>query len=69
MSTAAAVLMQEANGGNAITSDAALATLSGQVNAQEVLDLATAIKLAVDEPEKSSAARRRDVADDAHCQY
>src|SRR5688572_1026071 len=51
VTTAAAVLMQQANGGAPITTDAALATLAGQVNAQEVLDLATAIKLAVDDPE------------------
>jgi len=51
VSTAAAVLMVEANGGNPVTSDASLSTLAAQVNAQEVLDLATAIKLAVDEPE------------------
>jgi len=51
VSTAAAVLMVEANGGNAVTSDTTLSTLSAQLNAQDVLDVATAIKLAVDEPE------------------
>ena len=51
VTTAAAALMQSANGGNPITDDAALASFGAQVNAQEVLDLATAIKLAVDEPE------------------
>lgn len=52
VSTAAAVLMREANGGTAVTSDAALATLGAQINAQQLLDVATAIKLAVDLPEQ-----------------
>lgn len=51
VSTAEAVLLQQANGGAAITSDAALQSLAASVNAQDVLDLAAAIKLAVDEPE------------------
>ena len=48
VSTAQAVFMQEANGGP-ITSDAVLQTVLAQVNAQDVLDLAAAIKLAVDD--------------------
>lgn len=52
VTTAAAVLMQQANGGNPITSDATLAALVSQVNAQDVLDLATAIKLSVDKPDE-----------------
>lgn len=51
VSTATAVLMREANGGAAVNSDAALTSLSAQVNAQDVLDLAAVIKLAVDDPE------------------
>ena len=51
VSTATAVLMRDANGGAAVTSDASLASLSAQVNAQDVLDLAAVIKLAVDDPE------------------
>ncbi len=51
VSTAEAVLLQQANGGNPVTSDAALLTLSNAVNAQDVLDLAAAIKLTVDNPD------------------
>jgi len=51
VSTAQAVFMELANGGQPITTDGALQQAAGQVNAQDVLDLATAIKLAVDEPE------------------
>ena len=51
VSTATAVLLRDANGGAAVTSDATLASLSAQVNAQDVLDLAAVIKLAVDDPE------------------
>lgn len=50
VSTAHAVYLREANGGEAITTDAALQTLVSQVNAQDVLNLAAAIKLAVDDP-------------------
>ena len=50
VSTAAAVLAQQANGGNPITSDAQLAAASATVKGQDVLDLATALKLAVDAP-------------------
>jgi hypothetical protein len=50
VSTAEAVFLQQANGGQPITSDGALQTLSSQVNAQDVLDLAAAIKLVVDDP-------------------
>jgi hypothetical protein len=49
VSTAQAVLIKEASGGAAITSDALLRTLSATLNSQEVLDLATAIKLLVDD--------------------
>jgi hypothetical protein len=48
VSTAEAVLLQEANGGQPITSDTALATLGGGLDGQHVLDLATTIKLLVD---------------------
>jgi hypothetical protein len=49
VSTAQAVLLAAANGGNPITSEADLRTLSARLNSQEVLDLATAIKLLVDD--------------------
>jgi hypothetical protein len=49
VSTAQAVFLKEANGGEPITTDAALQSLAGQMNAQDVLDLAAAIKLAVDD--------------------
>jgi hypothetical protein len=48
-STAEAVFLREANGGQPVTSDALLQTLSSAVNAQDVLDLAAAIKLTVDD--------------------
>jgi len=50
VSTATAVFLKQVNNGNPILSDAALQTLSGQINAQDVLDLAAAIKLVVDDP-------------------
>lgn len=50
VSTATAVYLQQVNNGNPVTTDAALQTLSGQINAQDVLDLAAAIKLVVDDP-------------------
>lgn len=49
VSTAQAVLLQEANGGEPVNTEALLATLSATINSQEVLDLATAIKLLVDD--------------------
>lgn len=49
VSTAQAVLIKEASGGSPITSDEILRTLSATLDSQEVLDLATAIKLYVDE--------------------
>ncbi|WP_129644457.1 carboxypeptidase-like regulatory domain-containing protein [Peristeroidobacter agariperforans] len=49
VSTAQAVLLKEANGGNPIADEASLRTLSATLNSQEVLDLATAIKLYVDD--------------------
>jgi hypothetical protein len=49
VSTAEAVFLREANGGQPITSDALLQTLSSEINAQDVLDLAAAIKLTVDD--------------------
>jgi hypothetical protein len=49
VSTAEAVLLKEANGGQPITSNAVLESLGSQVNAQDILDLATAIKLSVDD--------------------
>ncbi len=51
VTTATAVLLRDANGGTAVASDAVLASLSAQVNAQDVLDLAAVIKLAVDDPD------------------
>jgi hypothetical protein len=48
VSTAEAVLLQEANGGQPITSDAKLASLGGDLDGQHVLDVAAAIKLLVD---------------------
>jgi hypothetical protein len=49
VSTAQAVFMRETNDGKAIVSDADLQSLKAAVNAQDVLDLAAAIKLAVDD--------------------
>lgn len=51
VSTAQAVLLQEANGGEPVTGETLLNTLAATLNSQEVLDLATAIKLLVDDPE------------------
>ncbi len=79
VSTAYAVYLREANGGEAVTTDAALQSLIPQVNAQDVLSLAAAIKLAVDDPVNnplpagqtsllalvSDAARRGDFVDEA----
>ncbi|NGY05111.1 hypothetical protein [Solimonas terrae] len=48
VSTAEAALLVRANGGNPVSSEAALKALGAAVNGQAVLDLATAIKLAVD---------------------
>lgn len=50
VSTAEAVLMQEANDGQPVTTDALLAQLGASLDASQVLELATAIKLAVDRP-------------------
>lgn len=50
VSTAQAVYLQQANGGNPITTDSALVSLGSQINAQDVLTLAAVIKLAVDDP-------------------
>jgi hypothetical protein len=52
VSTAEAVLLRDANGGEPITTDATLQGLATSVNAQDVLDLAAAIKLAVDNAEE-----------------
>ncbi|HKE96510.1 MAG TPA: hypothetical protein VKB34_19530 [Povalibacter sp.] len=49
VSTAEAALLKEANGGEPVASDALLASLGAQINGQDVLDLATSIKLAVDD--------------------
>lgn len=49
VTTAEAILMQEANGGAPITTDSDLEALGAEVNGQEVLELATAIKLVVDQ--------------------
>jgi len=49
VSTAQAALIAAANGGEMPTSAAALQTLAAGINAQDVLDLAAAIKLAVDD--------------------
>ncbi|WP_028081753.1 hypothetical protein [Solimonas soli] len=48
VSTAEAALLRQANGGQPITSAAVLQSLGSAINGQDVLDLATAIKLAVD---------------------
>jgi hypothetical protein len=50
VSTAEAVLLQQANGGQPIDSEARQNELATAINAADVLDLATAIKLAVDSP-------------------
>lgn len=49
VSTAEAALLKDANGGQPVTSDATRASLGSSINAQDVLDLAAAIKLAVDD--------------------
>jgi hypothetical protein len=49
VSTALAVLLREANGGQPVTSETLIQTLSAKLNSQDLLDLATAIKLLVDE--------------------
>lgn len=51
VSTAEALLLREANGGEPVTTDDLLSTLGAQVNGQDVLELAAAIKLAVDSAE------------------
>lgn len=51
VSTAQAVLLREANAGEPVTSEALLNALAATLNSQEVLDLATAIKLLVDDPD------------------
>jgi hypothetical protein len=48
VSTAEAALLQQANGGQPVTSETQKQSLGAQLNGQQVLDLATAIKLAVD---------------------
>jgi hypothetical protein len=48
VSTAMAVLLQQANSGQPVASQAQLDSLSVELNSQNVLDLATAIKLLVD---------------------
>lgn len=50
VSTAEAVLLQQANGGQPITSETTQEQLAATINGADVLDLATAIKLAVDQP-------------------
>jgi hypothetical protein len=51
VSTAQAVFLKEANNGQPVTSDATLQSLAATLNAQDVLDLAAVIKLAVDDAE------------------
>jgi hypothetical protein len=78
VSTALAVLLQQANGGQAINSQTLLETLSVRLSSPDLLDLATAIKLLVDEADDypmpagytslqallaNTAARERLVAD------
>ncbi|HEY6642514.1 hypothetical protein [Povalibacter sp.] len=53
VSTAQAVFLVQANGGQPITSEAALSSAAVGVNAQDVLDLAAAIKLAVDDAQNN----------------
>lgn len=48
VSTAEAVLLTEANNGDPVTTDAVRQSLATAIDGQDVLDLATAIKLAVD---------------------
>lgn len=82
VSTAEAVLLRDANGGQPITSNALLASLGASLNGQDVLDLATAIKLVVDDPANyslpagqtsvlalvSDAAARQQFVDDVYAQ-
>ncbi|GFE91609.1 carboxypeptidase-like regulatory domain-containing protein [Steroidobacter agaridevorans] len=82
VSTAQAVLLKEANGGNPIADEESLRALSATLNSQEVLDLATAIKLYVDDSANypmpdgetsllalmSSAATREQFTDSAYDQ-
>ncbi|HEY5756850.1 MAG TPA: carboxypeptidase-like regulatory domain-containing protein [Steroidobacter sp.] len=49
VSTALAVLLQQANGGQPINSQTLLETLSAQLSSPDLLELATAIRLLVDE--------------------
>jgi hypothetical protein len=53
VSTAQAVFLEQANGGVPITTTAAMDAAALNVNAQDVLDLAAAIKLAVDDAENN----------------
>lgn len=50
VSTALAVLLQQANGGQPVATQALIDTLTPTLSAQQLLELATAIKLLVDEP-------------------
>lgn len=82
VSTAEAVLLKDANGGQPITSDALLTSLGSSLNGQDVLDLATAIKLVVDDSANyplpagqtsvlalvSDAAARQTFVDDVYAQ-
>jgi hypothetical protein len=51
VSTALAVLLREANSGQPVSSETLIQTLSASLNSQDVLDVATAIKLLVDDAE------------------
>ncbi|GFE91610.1 carboxypeptidase-like regulatory domain-containing protein [Steroidobacter agaridevorans] len=51
VSTALAVLLQQANGGQPVASQTSIDTLTPTLNAQQLLDLAAAIKLLVDQPD------------------
>lgn len=51
VSTALAVLLQQANGGQPVASQTLIDTLTPTLDAQQLLDLAAAIKLLVDEPD------------------
>ncbi len=80
VSTALAVLLKEASGGSSIASEEVLRTLSATLDSQELLDLATAIKLYVDHSDDypmpqgetsllalmSSAATRAQFIDDTY---
>ncbi|MFC4307567.1 carboxypeptidase-like regulatory domain-containing protein [Steroidobacter flavus] len=51
VTTALAVLLREANNGQTVASETLIQTLSASLNSQDLLDLATAIKLLVDHAE------------------